>query len=393
MPGAAVHPGPSAARETIVMALRRRLGEVATVVAVPVKDEDGHIAECLRALALQDEVRPDAIVLLVNNTTDRTVAIAQALRPSLPVPIEILEHWFPLEAASAGAARRMAMERAAVLLEAQPGPAALFTTDADGRVRPDWVAANLFHLRAGADAVAGRAVLDPADAAAIPDRLVADDAAECAYALALDRLDALLDPEPWDPLPRHVEHSGASIAVDLPTYRRAGGMPGAALAEDRRFFAALRRLDARIRHAPEIEVTVSGRMVGRAPGGMADTIHRRMAAADPYLDDALEPASAHASRADLRGRFRRAWQAGGASRQVLLPELARDLGLPTATLIAACASPAAGLGWETLEAASPALSRCLVPARDVHSELAAARRLLAELQSSSLVSHTRIEAE
>ena len=248
-----------------------------TVVAVPVKDEAERIGACLAALAGQ----ADAVVLVVNNTSDATAAIARGFG------VEVIEVEFPPERASAGAARRMAMERAAVL--AGEG-GVLLTTDADGRVPLDWVAANLFHLRRGVDAVAGRAVLDSADAAAIPDRLHDDDALECAYAAALDEIASRVDPQAWDPWPRHSEHSGASIAVTVAAYRAVGGMPAAAIAEDRRFFAALRAAGMRVRHAPEIVVTVSGRTTGRAEGGMADTIWRRLGRADPYLDDALEPA-------------------------------------------------------------------------------------------------------
>jgi len=81
---------------------------------------------------------------------------------------------------------------------------------------------------------------------------------ECAYAAALDKIASILVPEAWDPWPRHTEHSGASIAVTLAAYRLVGGMPPAPIAEDRRFFAALRAAGARIRHAPEIAVVVSG---------------------------------------------------------------------------------------------------------------------------------------
>lgn len=290
------------------------MADFQTVVAVPVKDEAARIAACVSALALQRDLAPDAIVLVVNNTTDASATIVRHLAYSLPVPVEVIDHEFPPEQASAGAARRMAMERAAAIV-GQGG--VLLTTDADGRVPADWVAANLFHLRRGIDAVAGRAVLDPVDAAAIPARLHEDDALECAYAAALDQIASIVEPQPWDPWPRHVEHSGASIAVTLAAYRRAGGMPAAPIAEDRRFFAALRETGARIRHAPEIAVVVSGRLIGRAEGGMADTIHRRMQRADPYLDDALEPAMDFWQR--LRGELvgkRRLVQAGSAAAEL-----------------------------------------------------------------------------
>lgn len=241
----------------------------------------------MSALAHQQGATPAAIVLVVNNTSDGTAEIIRGSAASLPVPIEVIEHEFPPEHASAGSARRMAMERAAALA----GPeGVVLTTDADGRVPVDWLASNLFHLRQGADAVAGRAVLDPDDEALIPPRMRVADLLECAYSAALDEIASIVSPMPWDPWPRHAEHSGASIAATVAAYRRAGGMPAAPVAEDRKFFAALSAVGARIRHAPEIAVIVSGRTEGRAEGGMADTIRRRMHRADPFLDDALEPA-------------------------------------------------------------------------------------------------------
>ena len=258
-----------------------------TIIAVPVKDEADRIGACLQALAHQKQVTADAIVLVVNNTSDATVAIVKDMARSLEVSIEVIEHEFPPELASAGSARRMAMERAATLAGSS---GTVLTTDADGRVSSDWIAANLFHLRHGVDAVAGRAVLDPRDEALIPVRLREDDALECAYSAALDEIASLVTPRPWDPWPRHTEHSGASIAVTVAAYNRAGGMPAAPVAEDRKFFAALEATGACVRHAPEIAVIVSGRTIGRAEGGMADTIRRRLQHADPYLDNALEPA-------------------------------------------------------------------------------------------------------
>lgn len=344
------------------------------LIAIPVKDEAERIADCLRALTLQSETQADGVVLVVNNTSDGTAAVARALRPSLPVPVEIIEVQFPAERACAGAARRAAMEHAAGRL----GPhGVLMTSDADGRVPPDWIAANLWHLGQGVDAVAGRAVLDPGEAALLPKRLHDDDARECAFAAALDEIASLLDPEPWDPLPRHTEHSGASIAVTVAAYRRAGGMPAVPLAEDRHFFDALRRTGSRIRHAPEIAVAVSGRTIGRAEGGMADTIRRRLHAPDPYLDSALEPALRRVERLRLRHRFRTLSECGQGSAW----HLADALGLPPTLVEDACAQTCFGAGWALLESASPALRRTVVPASMVHAELAAARRILESLRA------------
>ena len=347
------------------------------IVAVPVKDEAERISACVRALAGQQGARLQRIVLLVNNTSDGTVAVAQAAGQAFETPIEIIEHWFAPGEASAGSARRMGMERAAACLG---GEGVLLTTDADAVPGPDWLAANLYHLRHGVDAVAGRAVLVPADSARIPPALRAADALECAYAAALDEIAALIDPQPWDPWPRHTEHSGASIAVSVAAYRRAGGMPAVPLAEDRQFFAALRRVDAKVRHAPEIAVEVSGRIVGRAEGGMADTIRRRMSAADPYLDSALEPAVDHATRVWLRRCFTLAY-AGAPEAEELDETLSAGLGLSGGCIASACRAPFCGAGWERLEQASARLRRRLVPAAQAGQQLAVATRLLDGLRA------------
>ena len=345
-------------------------GGAAVVVAIPVRDEAERIGPCLAALADQVVASPDAVVVLVNNTRDESAAIARAAAPGLPFLLDVVEHDFAAGAAGAGLARRAAMERGAVL--AGEG-GILLTTDADGRVASDWLAANLAQLAMGADVVAGRAEIDPVEAALIPDRLHEDNARECAYAAVLDEIVALLDPDPWNPLPRHTEHSGASIAVRAAIYRRVGGMPALPTGEDRRFFELLRRVDARIRQALEVRVVVSGRIEGRAPGGMADTIRRRLDQPDRWLDEALESTAMTLRRADLRARARRLHAAGNASERTV-GLLARQLGLTPDAIEPALAGPAFGAGWALIEAASPALRRERVPVARLPAEMARALR-------------------
>ena len=273
-------------------ATQLRFAAAQVLVAVPVKDEAERITDCLLALARQDGPLP-GVVLLVNDTTDATMAVVSEIASSMDMPISAIEHRFKPGEGSAGAARRLAMMHADRLA---PEPAPLLCTDADGRVAEDWVSRNLHHLRLGADAVFGRTVIDPLDATQIPPGLHEADRQECAYADALDEIAHWIDPDPNDPWPRHVEHSGASIAVARNTYRQTGGIPGVPLGEDRAFAAALRMIDARVRHATDVTVEVSGRIMGRAAGGMADTIRRRLLAPDPFLDDALEPVAARVNR-------------------------------------------------------------------------------------------------
>lgn len=345
-------------------------------VAIPARNEADWIARCLTALDRQRDGDSHRVVLLVNNSTDATGAIARSMQPSLSFTLDVVEHDFPAGQQTAGQARHWAMERAAGTL---PLDGVLLSTDADGQVAPDWLAANLSHLRRGAEAVAGQAVLDAADAAAIPAALHEDDARECAYTALLDEIDHLLDPDPADPWPRHTEHSGASICVTLGAYRRAGGIPPIAVGEDRAFFAALRRADVRIRHAPDVHVTVSGRIDGRAVGGMADTIRRRLVAPDPFLDDALEPAANRKRRVRLRGQVRRLFHGQGEA----TPRLAWALGCDAAVIEAALRQATFGRAWEMIEGAAARLAAVQVPVCMVAEETREAKRIIAVLRGST----------
>ena len=340
---------------------------VVPVIAIPVRNEEGLIGACLTAIGQQAHAPRPHVVLLLNNTTDRTAWVAREAAAGQPMTLTILEHSFPLPEQTAGHARRLAMQHAAS--RAQPG-GVLLCTDADGRVAPDWLAANLFHIRHGADAVAGRVLLDATDAAAIPAALHEADAREVAYATVLDRIACLLDPDPADPWPRHTEHSGASICVTSGAYHRCGGIPAVSLGEDRAFFAALRGIDARIRHAPDVVVTVSGRVFGRARGGMADTIRRRLTALDPFIDDALEPALDRVRRLRLRRRMRSAQLDGN-----LVPDIAAELCWPVRRIEAALALPSFGAAWAALEESCTALAPRPVATDALEAEMAVAVRL------------------
>ncbi len=258
----------------------------ATVVAIPVRDEADRIAACLKALDRQDR-RPNAVLLLLNNCTDATEKIAHQLAPSLRFELKLVRRELPPSRANAGNARSIAMALAAGLA----GPAGvLLTTDADAVVPSDWVRRNLAGLRQGADLVCGRIMVDPVEAAMIPAHLHADDKLECSLISLLDDMAWIIDPDLNDPPDRHTEASGASLAVSVAAFDRAGGIPPVASGEDRAFVDALRRIDARIRHDPEIKVIVSGRIEGRARDGMADAIRRRMIRQDEFTDTQVEPA-------------------------------------------------------------------------------------------------------
>jgi hypothetical protein len=112
----------------------------------------------------------------------------------------------------------------------------------------------------------------------------------------------------------HVDQSRRKNCASTAARRRTRPLTDRALIE------ALRRIDARIRHDPAICVAVSGRITGRAAGGMAETIRRRMVRQDEFTDASLEPAEDAVRRADFRQRTRMV-RAG----QSVDPDLAADL--------------------------------------------------------------------
>jgi Glycosyl transferase family 2 len=346
------------------------------VVAVPVRNEAERIGACLEALAAQQGIGASAlgVVLFLNNCTDGTAQVVAALRPSLRVPIRMIEREFP--GANAGWARREAMEAAADWLdEGEPFDGLILTTDADSRVPPDWVARNLAAAADGVDAVAGRIALDEADAARLPAALHARGRLEGGYETRLIEIEALIDPVPHDPWPRHWTTSGATLAVRLASYRRVGGMPPLAVGEDKAFVSSLLSSDARVRHDPDILVVTSGRLDGRAPGGAADTMKLRCDVPESPCDPRLEPLPRALFRYAWRRQLRRLHASGRLAR---IQSWAPWLGIRADDARAIARLPALGAVLAAVEAASPCLTYRPLRPRELarHTRLASTVLLL-----------------
>jgi hypothetical protein len=270
-------------------------------VIVPARNEECGLAVTLDALRLQ-VTREGAklpfelyeVILLLNNCTDGSATVAR--RYALDHPgfhLHVADVDLPPDRAHVGTARSLLMEAACERLEGLPGSdgRAILSTDADTQVAPDWVAANLWELERGADAVGGVIQLLPDELEALDDGTRAAYLRDQAFQHRVARLEAALDPDPADPWPRHLEHFGASLACTPEVYRRSGGLPAVCPLEDKAFVDALRKVGARIRHSPLVQIFTSARLDGRAEIGLSGQLRhwkREAGAGEPHMVDSAE---------------------------------------------------------------------------------------------------------
>lgn len=296
---------------------------VEAVVCIPARDEVRCLPRLLRSLAVQDGISADAplrVLIVANNCTDGTVAAVRAMQAAgetTTLAIRLVEAHLERAEAHVGTARRMALDAGAAWLEADGCPdGVLLTTDADARVPRTWLVANLRALE-GAEIVGGRLVIDPEDDTdpALADLHVRIER----YWAAVRRIEDALDPPPYDPAPRHGDHTGASLALGVSLYRRVGGLPVLPRGEDNALVARVREAGGRLRHCPHVSVLVSDRAAGRAQGGMATEMVRRAATARAGLPYHLPAPSHWEAVIARRAALRHAWTGtNGAARRAAL---------------------------------------------------------------------------
>jgi hypothetical protein len=291
------------------------------VVAVPARNEEFRLSRLIEALGHQNigEGERLRVVIVLNNTTDRSREVLGETVPLFPLlDVEVIDVDFAPDAAHVGSARKLGMDRAAEIIGNDPG--VILTTDADGTPHPDWVSANVAAIMAGADLVGGRIFGDPLEEAALGQGFRHRAATIAAYARASDQLLSLIDPLPHDPWPRHQDHTGASLAIRADVYRAVGGLPPLPFREDLGLVEKVLLEGFKLVHPESVAVTVSARLKGRAPGGMADCIAGWLEAEarqEPILveDPLLIEARAERRRQirALLGRPRADWAAALAS--------------------------------------------------------------------------------
>jgi GT2 family glycosyltransferase len=367
------------------------------VVAVPVRDEAEHLPKCLNALAAQrdQDGRPlvfgrFSVAIFANNCDDKSAELVRSLGRGLPFPVRVVEASLLPDFAHAGGARREAMNQADDWLsERTESDGVILTTDADSQVPSDWIANNLAAIDAGADAVLGRVVLDE-EGDHLPQALHHRGLLESVYEALLTELSALLDPVDYNPWPHHATISGATLAVTREAYRRVGGLPCVPLGEDKALVAQLARIDARIRFCPDIEVMTSGRIKGRAPGGVADTLRLRSGDPDAFCDEALEPLRVALRRAKWRGFLRRLYHSAGSKPD---SDCIAGLGIASRDARHVFCAETFGELWSAVEATSPVLTRRLLNPAQLPKQISIAQRVLARIRKRALSLDQDVDAE
>ncbi|WP_082926686.1 glycosyltransferase family 2 protein [Cupriavidus sp. D384] len=229
-------------------------------VVVPVHNEETCLEACLlalRAAALHPGLggEPVMLVVVLDDCSDRSLDI---VRRHPPAQITCL----PIAARNVGIARHAGAE----LLLALDARWLAFT-DADSRVAPDWLVAQ---LALSADAVCGLVTID--DWSEHPPHVPVRFAAR--YQRTEDH--------------RHVH--GANLGVCSRAYRRAGGFPPHATSEDVALVQRLIALNAQIAWSTLPRVVTSARAKGRAPDGFADHLAMLGSLCNDHTADDAAPA-------------------------------------------------------------------------------------------------------
>lgn len=361
-----------ALRAATVTRRSNSIGSADIVIAVPVQNEIDRIDACMLALSNQcgHSLNIEAL-FLVNNSVDGTAERLCRQLDALPIAATVIDVDLPAAERSAGRARWLANHAALDLMHVDCG--VLFMTDADSRVPPEWVARYTHLLKNGWDAVAGSVNISPDDCDQIVPSLDQRNNLEGQYTVLIDELESLIDPVPHDPWPRHFNASGANLAVNVRAIRRLPDFPSMTCGEDRALVRAMEALDMKVRHDTLTAAHTSGRLFGRAAGGMADTLRHRTHVPDSLCDERLECADRAYLRAWLRATWRRL---RGKPNPAPMESLAVELGIPFAVVAAAADVDTFGASWHMLEDASPRLTRRPIAPAHLPLEIQRATELL-----------------
>ena len=223
---------------------------------IPARDEADSIEECIAAVRTSLEscllVRSSWIVVVADSCRDRT---ADRARNALGMTGRVIE----CEVRSPGTARRLGVE--ALLQRFPDAPLSqvwIANTDADSRPARSWIGQQLKLANRAHAGVAGIVEVEPIDGLAAGD------------------FAALLEHYVVNDDGSHPHVHGANLGVRGDAYVDVGGWSDLPLAEDHCLWSRLQAGNWRTVSTASSVVVTSGRLVGRATGGFADSLRRRL---------------------------------------------------------------------------------------------------------------------
>lgn len=242
-------------------------------IVIPAHNEELYLDACLQAAsaAAADpalNAEPVHITVVLDSCTDHSRAIVErhAGRASSDCTIDYL----CVQARNVGTARA-----AGVRHILQLGARWLAFTDADTKVAPNWLSAQ---LQLNADVVCGTVAVDDWS----PHRDSAD-------MLRQHFHNSYTDAD------GHHHIHGANMGVSAAAYLRAGGFEPLTCSEDVALVSALQRCGARFAWSAAPRVTTSARCDAKARGGFGDTLLRYAASARAVASAAVNPGGAAAT--------------------------------------------------------------------------------------------------
>lgn len=320
-------------------------------IAIPARDEAALIERCLQALAAQQGAPDFAVVLFLNNCSDDTPTVVRRAAETLPYPIYVYEADLPQGFADAAWARRLALNAAAGLVSPD---GIVLSTDADSYAAANWVAECLAAIDNGADIVCGFVAPDFSDAPSLDFETLRHGAFEYEYSQLGTELASLVNPDPYDPWPRHQMETGANLGVRARVLREVGGVPHVCPGEDQALVRLARAHGFHVRHDFKPHVTTSSRLQGRAAGGWSEDLKARAANQRGTCHEKVEPAAQILRRALVKARLQKAYN-GDDLNGIDFARRVRRLAHPSAVehILAARSFAEA---WARTEAASPMLA-------------------------------------
>lgn len=240
------------------MSVRERVSTVRepmrrVAVLVPAHDEQELLSACLRSVraSLAASDAQHIVVVAAHRCADATAAVAREALAGCRHVVLVDD-----TSRTVAEVRRGAARTALAALGDASSSTWLLSTDADSVVPLDWINAVAAHADRGARAIAGLAHIDSREL---------DEPARSRYrALVASRVHG-----------RTHEHVyGANLAVRADAYVQVGGFPLVPLGEDTALVETLERQGIPVRRATDLVVATSGRLHGRAHGGLADLLAR-----------------------------------------------------------------------------------------------------------------------